>query len=274
LDRHYRSWFSEKISSGLDLAAASTRQFRCAPLPAGYAKRYAARGPGHRRAKKKGAPAMDAASIGFYAEIVDILVKLTVLFGVGWGVYKFVHYRELKQRIQLELDANMHELTSPELTEAFSWDEEGNRETVPAQSHTHALEILLKFTNKGFRRMRLYNIQIGVNTMRPQNQAQFDPDDGHLKLTRVFTSGNIVPLFRVKDKAVEKSSFYYIEPGVEQTISYLTLVTEPRELVQIYARFSLEQKRIFPQKAVGQKRIYPATAARTYKLNSDGSMIE
>ncbi len=45
--------------------------------------------------------------------------------------------------------------------------------------------------------MRLFNIQIGVSTMQPQNEAQFDQEDGHLNLTRVFTSGNIVPIFHV-----------------------------------------------------------------------------
>jgi len=217
---------------------------------------------------------MDATTVSLYADILDILVKITVLIGVVWGVYKFVQYRELKQRIQLDIDATMHKLTSPEQTEAFNWDRQGKRVIVPIQPRTHAIEILLKFTNKGFTRMRLFNIQIGVNTMRPQNEAQFDQDDGHLHLTRVFTSGNIVPPFRVKDKPVEETSFYYIEPGVEQTISYLTLITEPRELVQVHAKFSLEQKRIFPTKDVGEKGVYPHTAARTYKLNSDGSLAK
>jgi hypothetical protein len=217
---------------------------------------------------------MNPTTVGIYADIVDILVKITVLIGAVWGVYKFVQYRELKQRIQLDIDAAMYRLTSPEQTRAFNWDRQGNRVTVPVQSRTHAIEILLKFTNKGFTRMRLFNIQIGVNTMRPQNEAQFDQDDGHLHLTRVFTSGNIVPLFEVKDKSIEETSFYYIEPGVEQTISYLTLITEPRELVQVHAKFSLEQKRIFPTKDVGEKGVYPHTAARTYKLNSDGSLAK
>ncbi|HLO15971.1 MAG TPA: hypothetical protein VK206_14155 [Anaerolineales bacterium] len=217
---------------------------------------------------------METTNINLYADIVDILVKIAVLVGTFWGVYKFVQYRELKQRIQLGIDANMYKLASVEQVEAFNWDRQGDRVTIPTQPRTHAIEILLKFTNKGFTRMRLFNIQIGVNTMRPPNKAQFDEDDGHLHLTRVFTSGNIVPLFPVNEKPIEETSFYYIEPGVEQTISYLTLITEPRELVQIYAKFSLEQKRIFPKKDVGEKGIYPHTAARTYQLNSDGSLAK
>lgn len=212
---------------------------------------------------------MDATTVGNY---IDIFVKIAALLAGGWGVDKFVQYRELKQRIQLEIDAKLYKLTSPEHTEAFNWDRQGNRVTVSVQPRTHAIEILLKFTNKGFTRMRLFNIQIGVNTMRLQNKAQFDPEDGHLHLTRIFTSGNLVPVFHVKDKPVEDTSFYYIEPGVEQTVSYLTLITEPRDLVQIYAKFSLEQKRLFPKKDVGEKGVYPHTSARTFKVNSDGSL--
>jgi hypothetical protein len=195
-----------------------------------------------------------------------------VLLGTGWGVYKFVQYRELKQRLQLEIDANLYKLAGPEQTEAYSWDRTGTRVTLPVQPRTHALEILLTFTNKGFRRMRLFNIQVGVNTMRPRNEAQFDPEDGHLHLSRTFTSGNLVPLFRVSGRPIEETSFYYVEPGVEQTISYLTLVAEPRELLQVHARFSLEQERLFPTKALGDKGIYPHSAARTYKLKSDGTL--
>jgi hypothetical protein len=217
---------------------------------------------------------MEQTTIRMYADIADIVVKITVLISAAWGVYKFVQYRELKQRIQLTIDANIYRLTSPEQAAGLTWDRQGNRQKVPVQSRTHAIEMLLTFTNKGFTRMRLFNVQIGVNTMRPQNEAQFDQEDGHLHLTRIFTSGNIVPLFPVKDRPVEETSFYYIEPGVQQTISYLALTTEPRELLQIHAKFSLEQKRIFPQREVAKKGVYPHTAARTYKLDSDGSLAK
>lgn len=130
---------------------------------------------------------MDATTIGIYANIVDILVKITVLCGAVWGVYKFVQYRELKQRMQLEIDASMYKLASPEQTEAFNWDPHGNRMTVPAQPRTHAIEILLKFTNKGFTRMRLFNIQIGVNTMRPRMKRSL------IKMMDTSTSPDYLP---------------------------------------------------------------------------------
>jgi hypothetical protein len=116
----------------------------------------------------------------------------------------------------------------------------------------------------------MYNVQVGINTMRPIDEAEFDEDDGHLHLTRILTSGNIVPRFPVEGRPIEETSFYYIEPGVKQTITYLALITEPRELIQVFAQFSLEQKRIFPEKIVGEMKVYPHTAARTYQLDAEG----
>jgi hypothetical protein len=212
--------------------------------------------------------------IAILKDVVDILAKITVLIGALWGVYKFRQYRELKQRIQLDIDANLYRLSSPEETNAYTWDKDGKRVTTPKQPDTHAVEILLKFTNKGFTRMRLFNVQVGANTMRPPNKAELDENDGHLHLMRIFTSGNIVPIFYVKNKPIEETSFYYIEPGVAQTISYLALIPEPRELVQILAKFNLEQKRMFPIPDAGKKGLYPHTAARTYKIDSDGSLVK
>ena len=211
---------------------------------------------------------MDINNISDLADLFDILVKTTLLIGGFWGLYKFVRYRELKQRIQLEIDANIFRLSSPEDAEIINWDRDGNKLILPKQPCTHAIEILLKFTNKGFTRIRLYNIQIGINSMRPRNEAKFDQNDGHLHLSRILTSGNIVPIFNVKGIPVEETSFYYIEPNIEQTIQYLVLTTEPRELIQIQAKFSFEQKRIFPSKEVGEKGLFPHTAARTFQINS------
>lgn len=217
---------------------------------------------------------MNTETLGTFLRIADILLKLVALVGGIWALYKVKEYRELKQRVQLDISANLYKLSSPENVAAFTWDKEGKRISTPMQPHTHAVEVLLRFTNKGLTRMRLYNIQVGMNTMRPQNKAQFDKDDGHLHLTRILTSGNIVPLFRVEGMPVEKTSFYYVEPGVEQTITYLALIPEPRELIQVYARFSLEQERIFPQREVGAKRLFPHTAARTYQVDADGLLVK
>ncbi len=93
---------------------------------------------------------------------------------------------------------------------------------------------------------------------------KFDKEDGHLRLERVFISGNIVP---------KSSKFYYIEPGIEQTISYLTLITEPRELIMVWAKFSMEQTRIFPKKLTGDTGLKPHTAARTYQLDAENTSV-
>jgi hypothetical protein len=135
------------------------------------------------------------------------------------------------------------------------------------------VEILLKFSNKGKTRLRIYNAQIGINTMRDPAKTSFDEVDGHLHLTRIFTSGNIVPELPVPGKPLEETSFYYIEPSVQQTIAYLAMIPEPRELLQVFAMFSLEQERLFPERVIGKSGLYPHTAARTYQVSEEGHLI-
>ena len=129
------------------------------------------------------------------------------------------------------------------------------------------MEFILKFNNKGKTRIRLYNIQVGINTMGPQNEARIDATNGRLKLTRIYTSGNIVPIFKVENKPVNKTSFYYIEPGNEQIITHVCLIAEPRELIQVFALFNFEQSRLFPEIKKGRKRLYPQSATKIYSLN-------
>lgn len=209
---------------------------------------------------------MDAETIGMYNDVIDIFVKITILIGGVWAIYELIQYRKLKQWIQLDIDAKIYKLTSPEKITSFTWDRNGDRNTICTQPHTHAVEILLNFKNKGFKRMRLFNIQVGVKTMPSQNDVQFSKNSGRINLKNLFRSGNIVPLFPIEGKAVEETSFYYIEPSVEQIISFSTLIREPHEFIQVYAKFSLEQKRIFPKKMVGDKGLSPHTVARIFKV--------
>jgi hypothetical protein len=91
-------------------------------------------------------------------------------------------------------------------------------------------------------------------------QDQLDLVDGHLQLSTLLRSGNIVP----KD-----IGFYYIEPGVEQTISYLTLIREPNEFLKVNGKFSFEEERIFPTKVVGSKNLIAHSAESVIELNSN-----
>jgi len=205
-----------------------------------------------------------------YFSLVDLTVKIIALIiGGTWAIYKIGEYRAFKSWIQLDLDANIYMLARPEEIRSKTWNENGEAVDLDTTKGTHAVEILLKFANKGKTRIKLFNIQVGLNTMRPPNQAKFDGKDGHLHLWRIHTSGNLVPEFPVEGKPIEDTSFYYIEPEVEQTISYLCLVSNPRELLQVFAMFSLEQTRLFPKTTRGPKGLYPHTTARTFQLKSD-----
>jgi len=200
--------------------------------------------------------------------LFNISTVLAFVIGAIWALYKFKEFRESKDLVELDVDANIFKLDTAIDTSSFTWDKNGNRCPINGQQHTHALEISLIFNNKGKTRIRLYNIQIGLNTMRLSTKTKFDKDTGHLRLKRFFTSGNIVPEMRVEDKPIEKTSFYYVEPGVTQTITYLTLITQPNELLQIVGKFSLVQKRIFPKRTRMLRGLYPHTVSKTYQIDT------
>jgi hypothetical protein len=206
-------------------------------------------------------------------EIAALMQGIALLLAGIWALYKVFEYRELRTLVQLELDANLYKLASPVTASVPSWNQRGERELIGPEPRSHVLEILLKFSNAGKTRFRLFNVQIGINTMRDPDKTRFDDGDGHLHLTRIFTSGNIVPKFPIPGKPIEETSFYYIEPSVRQTISYLALIPEPRELLQVFAMFSLEQKRLFPERQREASGLYPHTAARTYQVSPEGQLI-
>ena len=193
------------------------------------------------------------------AEIILAIITATIaVITAIWANYKFREYREFKYWIQFAIDANIYKLnTSTKEMKPFILEKDGTERKTQPEKHTHAVEVVLKFTNKGKKRLRIYNIRTKISTLPTENVrlAENKDEDGHLRLITIFNSGNIVP---------EDIKFYYIEPQVEQVITFLTLITEPRELLRVNGKFSLEQDRIFPKKEVLLK--YPSPLKQIYKL--------
>ena len=210
--------------------------------------------------------------------IVDIIAIITGIV----VLYKIKEYRQFKQWMQFDIDANIYKLnTSTKEMKPFILEKDGTEGKTQPEKHTHAVEVVLKFTNKGKMRLRIYNIQTKISTMPKEDVRR--GEDGHLSLCTIFNSGNIVS---------ETIKFYYIEPQVEQVITFLALITEPQELIRVAGKFSLEQERIFPdkdvspkypfprkqicklfpclEKCVALKGLLPHMAVRTYQLDSEG----
>lgn len=74
--------------------------------------------------------------------------------------------------------------------------------------------------------------------------VMLDKEDGHLSLYKQRT-GNIVP---------KEKRFYYIEPQVEQTITYLTLIKKPKDIIRIKGNFCQDDVRIYPSQETSQKQ--------------------
>jgi hypothetical protein len=168
----------------------------------------------------------------------NLLEILVIVIAGVWALYKINEYREFKNWIQFDIDANIYPLSENIATKSYTWNEDGDvRESL--ETHTHAIEVLFKFNNKGKTRVKIYNIQAKISTLPPPDKALLDPEEGHLHLLTILRTGNIVP---------KKIKFYYIEPQVEQTITYLTLIKSPRNIIRIKGKFCQDQERIYPYK--------------------------
>lgn len=202
------------------------------------------------------------------SSISHIATVLGLLVGAWWAIVKRKLFRDMMHCIQFDVEAKLIRLKDSAkgeniYTRKTKIDEELIKECI----FSHVVEVSLIYTNKGKTRFRLYNAMVHFNTMRPIAKTKIDTDIGYLKLQRIFSSGNMI---RTDGQSSNKSSFYYIEPGVTQTIRYLFLIPEPRELLQVNALFSLEQERIFPHKLIGAKGLHPHTASKTYSLEELG----
>jgi hypothetical protein len=184
---------------------------------------------------------------------IKTILEITVIIIAGfWAWHKYREFREFKHWIQFDLDANIYPLSDNIETKSYDWDSDGNLNE-SFETHTHLLELLFKFDNKGKTRVKIYNIQAEISTLPSQDpkdspiidleSIQLDKKDNHLKLCRRRT-GNIVP---------EDIKFYYIEPQVEQIITYLTLIKKPKDIIRIKGKFCQDQRRIYPKKETLRK---------------------
>ncbi len=204
------------------------------------------------------------------AKIIDIAFKIVALIlGSSWTLYKIKQYRELKKWIQFDINSNIIKLSEPEKCKGYTWSAKGERKEINNELYTHAIEVDLVFTNKGKTQIKLYNIEVFANTMRDTGDVKVSEDDGHLVLKRLYTSGNIVPVYKVPNTKEEKSSFYYIEPGVQQSIKHLFLIPEPREFIQVAAQFSLEDERIFPKIKRKKGGLFPHTVSKIFSVKNN-----
>lgn len=178
-------------------------------------------------------------------EITKNLLEILVIFIAGiWALYKINEFREFKHWMQFDIDANIYPMSKSNYIERgyYSWDKNGEREYKGQKRLTHVLEILFRFTNKGKTRVKIYNIQATIYTIN--SNMELDAEEGHLCLKDPISTGNIVG---------KNIKFYYIEPQVEQTISYLTLIEKPNDIIKIKGKFCLDEKRIYPKKEKGIK---------------------
>jgi tetratricopeptide (TPR) repeat protein len=174
----------------------------------------------------------------------DLITMILVFIGTIWAYYRIKEYREFKHWIQFDMDANIYPLSKEITTKSYNWFE-GDKAEESKENHTHAIEVLFKFNNKGKTRIKVYNIQAEFSTSPEDKDKLLDKEEGHLKFSsKRLVTGNIVP---------EDIGFYYIEPQVEQIIAYSTLINIPGDILRIRGMFCQDNVRIYPKKELGKK---------------------
>jgi hypothetical protein len=230
-----------------------------------------------------------------WLEILKLGAETSALvIAAAWGAYKLIEYRDLMRLIEFDAKLAIFKLSQPERIKYPNSPKDGTRWEQPGGEPveavvSHLVEVQLIFRNKGKTRFRLFNAQIGLNTMRQPGEIRFDKavgdsndnaraplmdGNGHVHLTRIFTSGNLVPKMPVRDRPINLTSFFYVEPGIEQVITYVAAITSPREVLQLYAEFSLAQERLFPGATRSSGGLYPHNIARTYAVTDSGLLGE
>lgn len=221
----------------------------------------------------------------------DLLTIFAIIIGGFWAWKKFRQYRENKHWIQFDIGANTIKLE--ESVKPWTSLKNNNLEGLKLSDYSYAIEIRFKFTNKGNTRVKIYNIRGRISTMPPLGKNAVYQKDGHLSLCTIFKSGNVVP---------KNIIYYYIEPHVEQTITFLALIPKPRELLRVRGEFTLANKRHFSDMAefwsVGEicskkemkeirpkslsymikrklrPRLKPHSAERIYVIDKDGLIVK
>ncbi len=194
-----------------------------------------------------------------------------------------VHYNNYKivskNWIQFDISVKLFPLDEKIKTAYISCNKKKIMSEFSTRYNNYIAEIVCKFFNKGRKPFKLYNLQVWLNTLKLKREdgsdkKLFDEKTGRLRLSRIFTSGNLLDSNIIDNSQKNSDNYYYIGPQIEQNISFLTLIPEPKEVIQVNGRFSLEQKRIFPSEDIGELNVNPHTASTTYKIGKNGFILD
>lgn len=211
---------------------------------------------------------MELINIGKIATpIIGILVFIR-------GLHEYQLFRKDKYRISFDVEAEYRKLTENEL-ETF-YRENGKHPKLVRRNleASYLVEVTLKFKNEGNVRIKLFNIQVAIKTLRSLDELCFSKRDEHLKLESIHNGNNIVPIKKVpkkwnrnKFRPTNKTSFYFIEPGVEQCIRHVTMIKKPLKIIQVEGKFNFEQERMDLCKKKIHHGLHPHTATKLYFID-------
>jgi hypothetical protein len=152
-------------------------------------------------------------TIDNFKTIVDILSGILSGLVILTAAWWFFFTRKAERRVQFDLDCKFFNL-----------------------SHTSeytVVELQFIFENHGQVVHRLYNLEVSVHALNPNNEMRIKENSRELSFDRV-----LIPKTKVIPR---KYSRFSIRPGVRQVITYICALNKPGEIIRVTSGFSYDK---------------------------------
>jgi hypothetical protein len=144
--------------------------------------------------------------------IIDVAQFVIILIGAVWAYFKIWKEGLYRPRIQFNIECN-----------SFS-EQHGE---IP-------VEFLLKVTNKGLVKHKFYSIKLRVRGIIENNELEFwKENEPRLYFPDKFFDTQFIHK--------SKYNFVFVEPGVEQTLTYVTKIDSKYKLITVRAEFEYDK---------------------------------
>jgi hypothetical protein len=185
-----------------------------------------------------------------WIEIAKILIACA---GGLWIYFRFVHERTLARRIEFTVDCNC-------------FGPQGGR---------YVVEFLLRMKNEGRVIHRVTDLHLKVRGLKKDKT----PEPWLIQPTRVAFPEKLID---EPDVIVKKAfNYIFVEPGVEQTVTFVGSLPEDIGLILVRAEFrygdrmSHSTERLFGTEPRSSRRNHRAgTGSKTHAASADGTVVD
>lgn len=148
-------------------------------------------------------------------QVIELIKLLLLLGGAFWGVYRFKVEGKHKPRVEFDVEANV----------------------IGMQNGAYAIEFVVLANNKGARTRSFEQITLTVRGV--SFESELSDWDGNEP--RLFFPKKLID----KAELVYKKNYgsIFVEPGVNQKITYFSKIPDSISLISVRAHFSYDDKK-------------------------------